>query len=484
MTTVWALTWLGQSAALAALTAAFVRLPGCRSSAAGRHVAWTLGLFLCVGLLVWPFLSAASPDPALQTAPGAAGLQASATIPQVVLPAPSLLVFDWLGWVWGVGAAAGLALAVRDVVKVVRLKRRTVPLSAEEQAQIGAGLSAWTSKRAPRLGWCDALDSPAVLGFFGPIIALPPSQVASLADGQSQLVVLHELAHVRRGDDWWTFAGRVVLALTWVNPVAHWMWRELSLSREMACDEWVVRQTAAPVAYARCLADVAGLRTRARRLRLAASVTGRPGMLRRRILGVLALDAPSGRVVSLVAWLAPLGVCMVAAMLLQLPPLVVVEHPRETPVSALAWAGSAVTASRMPVERPAGQPEAEHQPVPERRASVQRRPVVATEVPGGTAVTDEAPIPAPAAPDMSVEQAEAADVQLIDASPLPGVGTLSVAAAASVPATFPPQGGAARWWSGPAALGQATGGAAATAGRATASFFVRIGSQVPQLLKR
>jgi hypothetical protein len=100
------------------------------------------------------------------------------------------------------------------------------------------------------------------------------------------------------------------------------------------------------------------------------------------------------------------------------------------------------------------------------------------------AVTDEAPIPAPAAPDMSVEQAEAADVQLIDASPLPGVGTLSVAAAASVPATFPPQGGAARWWSGPAALGQATGGAAATAGRATASFFARIGSQVPQLLKR
>jgi hypothetical protein len=34
MTVVWAWTWLGQSAALAALTAAFVRLPGFRGSAA------------------------------------------------------------------------------------------------------------------------------------------------------------------------------------------------------------------------------------------------------------------------------------------------------------------------------------------------------------------------------------------------------------------------------------------------------------------
>ncbi len=197
----------------------------------------------------------------------------------------------WLGWIWAVGAAIGLALAARDVWRVVRLKRRAVPLAAEERARLGAGLPVWASSRAPRLAWCDELDSPAVLGFPGPVIALPRSQMSSLSIEQSRLVVLHELAHVRRRDDWWALAERVVLALAWVNPVVHWVCRQLSLSREMACDEWVVRQTAAPVAYAKCLTEVAGLRTPARRLWLAAGVNGRPGTLRRRVVGVLASDA-------------------------------------------------------------------------------------------------------------------------------------------------------------------------------------------------
>ena len=38
MTVDWALTWLGQSAALAALTAPFVRLPGLRASAAAGRL--------------------------------------------------------------------------------------------------------------------------------------------------------------------------------------------------------------------------------------------------------------------------------------------------------------------------------------------------------------------------------------------------------------------------------------------------------------
>ena len=77
MTVVWALTWLGQSAALAALTAACVRLPGMRTSAAARHAAWASALILCAGLLAWPLLSAASTGAASpQVSVAAAGLAA------------------------------------------------------------------------------------------------------------------------------------------------------------------------------------------------------------------------------------------------------------------------------------------------------------------------------------------------------------------------------------------------------------------------
>jgi beta-lactamase regulating signal transducer with metallopeptidase domain len=483
MTVVWALTWLGQSAALAALTAAFVRFPGCRQSAATRYAAWAAALFICAGLLAWPLAPAAAP--ALTSASGVAGAQPAVLIPLVVLPAAVTRMSGWLGWIWALGTAAGLALAARDVWRVVRLKRRTVPLSAEERAPLGAGLAVWTSSRAPRLAWCDDLDSPAVLGFPGPVIALPRSQVSSLSDEHFQLVVLHELAHVQRGDDWWALAERVVLALAWVNPVVHWVCRQLSLSREMACDEWVVRQTAAPVAYAKCLAEVAGLRTPARRLRLAAGVNGRRGTLRRRIVGVLELKrARPARAVAIVAWLAPVAVCVAAAGLLHVPPVFVVAHPPDPVVRAQAPSGPLETSARGSVGRGALQPGAVRQRVPERRAPALRRSSEAPGAPAVPAVIDDTTAPAAAPPDMAVEQIEAVDKRPLAASPLPGAGAHGVMAAATVPETSRPPAAAARWWSGPAAIGHATGGATATAGRATASFVSRFGSRVPQLFKR
>ena len=316
MTIVWALTWLGQSAALAALTAAFVRLPGFRERAATRYAAWAVTLFICAGLLAWPLVPAAATAPTLRSASGAAGVQAAVRWPPG--RAPGHRSPGCPGGSAGSGRLAqpsGWRSAARDVWRVVRLKRRTVPLSTEEQARLGAGLAAWTSSRAPRLAWCDELDSPAVLGFPGPghcpaalagVVpvgrAVPARRAARTGScpPRRRLVGPRRASGPRSGVD---------------EPGVHWVRRELSLSREMACDEWVVRQTAAPVAYAKCLTDVAGLRMPARRLRLAAGVNGRPGTLRRRIVGVLELEAPTARAraVAIVSWLAPVAVCVVAA---------------------------------------------------------------------------------------------------------------------------------------------------------------------------
>ena len=485
MTVVWALTWLGQSAALAVLTAAFVRLPGLRQSAATRYVAWALTLFLCAALLAISLKPEAAAATSLGAAPGAAGARPAGSIPSVVLPAAVTLMSGWLGWLWAVGAGAGLARIACDVRRVIRLKQQAVPLSTEEHARLGAGLDGLTSGRAPRLAWCDALDSPSFLGFSHPVIALPRWQLASLSAPQSRLIVLHELAHVRRRDDWRALAERVVLALTWVNPAVHWVGRELSLSREMACDEWVVRRTSAPMEYARCLADVAGRRTRARRLPLAAGVTGRPGTLRRRIVGVLALDGrPSARAAAIAAWLAPVAVCVAAAGLLQIPPVFVVAHPPDAAVAAPARTAVPDIAAGVFPGRRSTRFESAGQAAVERRAPAARRSSEFSAIPAERAATLESTSPAPAVPDMAAEQAEAAGPRPLAASPLTGSGEPGVTAAVAVPGSFPFQAGAARWWSGPVAIGETTGGASAAAGRATASFFTRLGSHVPQLLKR
>ena len=53
-------------------------------------------------------------------------------------------------------------------------------------------------------------------------------------------ILLHELAHLRRRDDWTNLAQKVLKALLFFLPSVWWIERRLSLDREMACDDAVL----------------------------------------------------------------------------------------------------------------------------------------------------------------------------------------------------------------------------------------------------
>ena len=81
------------------------------------------------------------------------------------------------------------------------------------------------------------LDSPAVGGLLRPAVVIPPDLNDSLTPNQLTWVLLHELAHVRRGDLWVVVFQRVVQAVFFFNPAVHlanWIIDEL---REYACDD-------------------------------------------------------------------------------------------------------------------------------------------------------------------------------------------------------------------------------------------------------
>jgi beta-lactamase regulating signal transducer with metallopeptidase domain len=480
----WLLTWAAQTLALVALTWLAARLPGCRVRAGARSAAWSATLALCAGLAAWPWLQAAgAPD----AGPAASGVAAAAGFAPVVVPEPADRLWPWCVRVWAAGAAVALALVARDLVRVMRLKRRVRPLSQADLERLGAHATLVAPSGHARVCWCDGLDTPSVLGFTHPIIAVPRAQATRLSDEQFQHVVLHELAHVRRRDDWCALAEHVIAAVMWVNPVIHLARRQAAVAREMACDEWVVRRAVSPVAYARCLVEVAGLRSRARRHRFAAAVTGQPGLLRRRIMSVLAFDGrPPARAIAVLAWLAPVIVCIAAAGLLQLPPVfVVAQTPTGVPAAALPAA-----AAGEPVPVSVASTPATAAPIPtsmpRRRQAPSRR---STEPPHAAAqveidLSPPAQAPAPPLPAAGPDTGVAHEPPLA-ARPLPAAGAVGVAAANRAPDAGP-AGPAPRdqWWRGPRELGEATGGAAAAAGRATASFFTRVALSMPTLITK
>jgi beta-lactamase regulating signal transducer with metallopeptidase domain len=86
----------------------------------------------------------------------------------------------------------------------------------------------------------DGVDQPAVMGLFPAKLLLPPESL-NLSDDELQMIMLHELAHVRRRDIAINWGLALLRALHWWNPI-YWLAASRFQSlREQACDAFVIR---------------------------------------------------------------------------------------------------------------------------------------------------------------------------------------------------------------------------------------------------
>ena len=102
----------------------------------------------------------------------------------------------------------------------------------------------------------DRLCVPAVVGVLRPTLLLPLALVNEMSPEQVEVVLAHELAHVRRCDMLFTLIQRVIEALLFFNPAVWWISRQISLEREACCDAAAVAVTGPPETVARALFDV------------------------------------------------------------------------------------------------------------------------------------------------------------------------------------------------------------------------------------
>ena len=75
---------------------------------------------------------------------------------------------------------------------------------------------------------------------------------------QLQLIVLHELAHIRRGDYLVNLCQMLVESLLFFNPAVWWISRQIRQEREACCDAMAIELAGERLQYAQTLAQVAG----------------------------------------------------------------------------------------------------------------------------------------------------------------------------------------------------------------------------------
>ncbi|MFY9719086.1 MAG: pentapeptide repeat-containing protein [Candidatus Cybelea sp.] len=151
-------------------------------------------------------------------------------------------------------AAIGLLIGL---VRLERLKRDALPLPVDYRDSMPQWNRANKGRRPVRLCVSEAVDVPVAVGLFDAMILIPKSLLERLTPQEVEQISLHELAHLRRADDWSNCFQRVIVAALGWNPAAIFVAQQLELEREVACDDWVLSSVGAVRPYALCLTKMA-----------------------------------------------------------------------------------------------------------------------------------------------------------------------------------------------------------------------------------
>jgi beta-lactamase regulating signal transducer with metallopeptidase domain len=144
-------------------------------------------------------------------------------------------------------------------IRLRLLRRRTDAAPAELNARLEQWLLRCPTTRLLELRISNRARSPLAVGFLRPLIVMPADLVLELTAQEYDDLGVHELAHLKRYDDWTNLLQRILQAFLFFHPAAHYIGRRLNLERELACDDWVVAAHESK-SYVRCLAKVAELR--------------------------------------------------------------------------------------------------------------------------------------------------------------------------------------------------------------------------------
>ena len=299
-----------------------------RASAAARHLVWSLALASLLALPVLSFGLPSWPVPLLPglfvkdraealtnqreiAAPAAVAIAPSpqarderATVKQQAQSAARSLPaspapeaernngepFNWPSlalMIWMAGALLVLLRLSIGTASVWWMTRRAEKVTGGEWARRAESLASKVGLTRPvALLKSSHITMPVTCGLVRAAVLLP-ADADDWSDERRHVVLLHELAHVKRRDCLTQMLAQVACALYWFNPLIWAAARQLRMERERACDDQVLDAGTRPSDYADHLLDLARSFQSASCSSLAAVAIARRSQLEDRLLAIL-----------------------------------------------------------------------------------------------------------------------------------------------------------------------------------------------------
>jgi beta-lactamase regulating signal transducer with metallopeptidase domain len=165
---------------------------------------------------------------------------------------------DWMSYAvlaWLAGVYMFTLRTLGAWMLLIRMRRQRAESIAGDLLQTCLALQRRLGvTRAVRFVCSKAAESPAVLGWWRPVVVLPLSVLAGLSPWQVEAIIAHELAHIKRWDGLVNLFQIATETLLFYHPAVWWVNRVIRNEREHCCDDVAVSACGNASGYARALA--------------------------------------------------------------------------------------------------------------------------------------------------------------------------------------------------------------------------------------
>jgi beta-lactamase regulating signal transducer with metallopeptidase domain/beta-lactamase class D len=181
----------------------------------------------------------------------------------------------WLILSWMVGVVIYAIKLGGSLFCAANLRRLTVtPSNPKLEDMVNELTSRLSIKRKIKICESSLINVPMTTGWLYPLILIPPSSLLGLTPFQLQMIIAHELIHIKRFDFLINFLQSVVEILLFFHPAAIWTSKKIREEREYVCDDLTLALCKDSVGYARALTKVARFQRQAEQLAVAATSGG------------------------------------------------------------------------------------------------------------------------------------------------------------------------------------------------------------------
>ena len=259
---------------------------------------------------------------------------------------------------WAVGATMILAYAISGAIGAWWIRRSATVVEAPWVDEAQTLAEVFEIPGPVVVAESASVTMPIVCGIWRPLIVMP-ADAAQWSDERRRVVLLHELAHIKRRDCLTQSLAQVVCAAYWFNPIVWLAARRMRAERERACDDFVLAAGEKGPDYAAHLLDIAKTAQHRRMSPLVGLAMARPSQLEGRLLAIL--DPAIRRSSTLHTRVASLAFVMLIAV-----PVGAVRLESSSPIADEFESASATPSHMAPAvaESPTMMPLPEPQPRP------------------------------------------------------------------------------------------------------------------------